>query len=197
MIAVDTNILVYAHREDFPWHAAAYRRLRELAEGKAPWAIPWNCVHEFLAVVTHPRIFRPPSSVPRALEQVEAWTASPSLHLIGEMPGYWTVLRGAVTAGRIDGARIHEVRIAALCRQHRVTELWSADRDLTRFAGLKVVKPRVARLSQAASATARKPVGSLRARPSVTRIHDPASSRCHMPVKPKPLDGALVQHAPW
>ena len=39
MIAVETNILVYAHREDSPWHDAAYTRLLELAEGKAPWAI--------------------------------------------------------------------------------------------------------------------------------------------------------------
>jgi len=61
VIAVDTNILVYAHREDADWHDAAYARLAELAEGRASWAIPWPCVHEFLAIVTHPRIFSPPT----------------------------------------------------------------------------------------------------------------------------------------
>ena len=59
MIAVDTNILVYAHRADSEWHDRAALRLRELAEGRAPWAIPWPCIHEFLAIVTHPRIDNP------------------------------------------------------------------------------------------------------------------------------------------
>ena len=57
MIAVDTNILVYAHREDSPWHDSAYASVVDLAEGRALWAIPWPCVHEFLAIVTHPRIY--------------------------------------------------------------------------------------------------------------------------------------------
>ena len=61
MIAVDTNLLVYGHREDSPWHDAAYKRIAELAEGRAPWAIPWPCLHEFIAVVTPPRIYTPPT----------------------------------------------------------------------------------------------------------------------------------------
>ncbi len=55
MIAVDTNIIVYAHREDSPWHQAAAARVAELAEGSAAWAVPWPCIAEFLAIVTHPR----------------------------------------------------------------------------------------------------------------------------------------------
>ena len=77
MIAVDTNILVYAHREDAPFHAAAIRCLTELAEGGAQWSIPWPCLHEFLAIVTHPRIFDPPSPLAIAVHQVEAWLESP------------------------------------------------------------------------------------------------------------------------
>ena len=61
MIAVDSNVLVYAHREDSPWHDAAYDRIANLAEGQAQWAIPWPCIHEFLAIVTHSRIYSPPS----------------------------------------------------------------------------------------------------------------------------------------
>ena len=55
MIAVDTNILVYAHRADAARHRIARERLTELLEGSRACAIPWPCVHEFLAVVTHPR----------------------------------------------------------------------------------------------------------------------------------------------
>jgi len=70
LIAVDTNLLVYAHRSDSPWFDAARKVLRPLVEGTATWAIPWPCVHEFLAVVTHPRIYNPPTPLRVALEQV-------------------------------------------------------------------------------------------------------------------------------
>ncbi len=143
MIAVDSNILVYAHREDSPWHNAVLARLRELAEGRAAWAIPWPCLHEFLAIVTHPQIYNPPSPLETALDQVESWMESPSLVLLGETPGYWPDLRATLAAARVAGAQIHDARIAALCSLHEVRELWSADRDFGRFANLKVTNPLV------------------------------------------------------
>ncbi|HEV8306690.1 MAG TPA: TA system VapC family ribonuclease toxin [Methylomirabilota bacterium] len=143
MIAVDTNLLVYAHREDSPWHEPAYTRLAELAEGRAPWAIPWPCLHEFLAIVTHPRIFAPPSPLAAALDQVEAWLEAPSLVLLAEAERYWPALRVAVETGRVVGAQVHDARVAALCRLHGVRELWTADRDFGRFPDLTVRNPLV------------------------------------------------------
>ena len=143
MIAVDTNILVYAHREDSPFHEAARERVTELAEGLARWAIPWPCLHEFLAIVTHPRIYAPPTPLGRALEQVDAWLESPTLTLLAEAATHWATLRELLCAGRIAGPQVHDARIAALCRQHGVRELWSADRDFGRFAGLAVLNPLV------------------------------------------------------
>jgi len=141
MIAVDTNILVYAHREDSPFHTAAARRVAELAEGSAGWAIPWPCLHEFLAIVTHPRIYDPPTPPAAALDQVDAWLEAPSLALLAEAEEYWTLLRSLVMAGRVTGPRVHDARIAALCRLHGVRELWSADRDFSRFPDLAVTNP--------------------------------------------------------
>jgi toxin-antitoxin system PIN domain toxin len=143
VIAVDTNILVYSHREDSPFHEAAQRCLTGLAEGLATWAIPWPCLHEFLAIVTHPRIYAPPTPLARALDQVEAWLESPSLALLTESAAHWPTLRAMVAGGRVAGAQIHDARVAALCRQHGVRELWSADRDFGRFAGLAAVNPLV------------------------------------------------------
>ena len=143
MIAVDTNILVYAHREDAPWHAAAFARVRELAEGRASWAIPWSCVHEFLAIVTHPRIYLPVTPLGRALEQVDAWLESPSLTMIGESADHWTVVRPLVDAGRLAGGQMHDARVAAVCLAHGVAELWTADRDFSRFPALKTHNPLV------------------------------------------------------
>ncbi len=143
MIAVDTNIAVYAHRADSPWHAAALARLSELAEGRAAWALPWPCIHEFLAIVTHPRIYRPPTPVAGALAQVEAWLESPTLVLLGEADGHWAALKRLALAGKLDGPQFHDARVAAICATHGVRELWTADRDFSRFHGLRVVNPLV------------------------------------------------------
>jgi len=143
VIALDTNILVYADREDSPFHETAFRRVAELAEGPAVWAIPWPCLHEFLAIVTHPRIYAPPTPLARALDQVEAWLESQTVALLAESAAHWPTLRALLTSGRIAGAQVHDARVAALCRQHGVRELWSADRDFNRFAGLAVVNPLV------------------------------------------------------
>jgi toxin-antitoxin system PIN domain toxin len=145
VIAVDTNILVYAHREDAPWHVAADERLVELAASGAPWAIPWPCLHEFLAVATHPKIYRPPSPLKNAIEAVERWLECPSLRVIGETAGYWQELKRNLESGRITGPATHDARVFTICRLHGVRELWSADRGFTRFAGMRVINPLIAK----------------------------------------------------
>ncbi len=143
MIAVDTNLLVYAHREDSSWHEAAYSTIEGLAEGRRSWAIPWPSIHEFLAVVTHPRIFVPPTPLERALAQVDAWLQSPGVVLLAESGDYWRRLRAMVGAAQCRGSQVHDARIAALCLHHGVEELWTADRDFTRFPALAVRNPLV------------------------------------------------------
>ena len=141
MIAVDTNVLVYALREESPWHAAATRRLRELAEGSGQWAIPAPCLHEFLAVATHPRIFSPPTPLALAIDFVEALLESPTLVVLSEGEGYWPILHSLVRSSNVAGPKIQDARVAALCLHNRVTELWSADRDFSRFPQLTARNP--------------------------------------------------------
>ena len=143
MIGVDTNILVYAHREDSEWHLAALELMVGLAEGRAPWAIPWPCVHEFLAIITHPRIFDPPTPLARALDKVDAWLESPSLVLLSETGEDWPALRSLLTAGRVVGPKVHDARIAALALAQGVRVLWTADRDFARFPSLRTENPLV------------------------------------------------------
>lgn len=143
MIALDTNLLVYAHREDSPWHSRAYEILASLAKSPAAWAIPWPCLHEFLAIVTHPRIYSPPTPLAKALDQVAAWLESPRLVLLSEGDGYWPVLRDLMGGGRLSGPAVHDARVAALCLHHGIGELWTADRDFSRFPSLSVRNPLV------------------------------------------------------
>jgi toxin-antitoxin system PIN domain toxin len=144
MIAVDTNILVYAHREDSPWHARAKALVVGLAEGVASWAIPWPCLHEFLAITTHPRIYKTPTPVAVAVAAVDGLLQAPRLVLLSELGGYWQLLRAQLEKGLLAGPVVHDARIAALCRLHGVSELWSADRDFSRFPDLVVRNPLVA-----------------------------------------------------
>ena len=140
MTAVDTNILVYAHRKDSPWHDRAVAIVTELAEASEPWAIPWPCVHEFFSTTTHPRIYKPPTPPARAVEDLETWFESPSLRLIGETELYWKILKDILRVSGVVGPMVHDARIAAICQAHAVKTLLSADRDFSRF-GISVQNP--------------------------------------------------------
>ena len=102
---------------------------------------PWPCVHEFLAIVTHPKIFRPPTPLARALDQMDAWLESPRAVLLAESGTHWATLRATLEAGRISGPMVHDARVAALCIDHGIEELWTADRDFSRFPGVRVRNP--------------------------------------------------------
>ena len=141
MIAVDTNILVYAHRTDSPFFERAVSALRSLVEGRTAWALPWPCVHEFYGTVTHPRRYSPPSSLAIATDQLTAWLDSPSVRVIAETQTHWSVLRPMLLAADVKGGMVHDARIAAICLQHGVRELWTADRDFSRFPALKCHNP--------------------------------------------------------
>lgn len=143
MIAIDTNILVYAHRQDSPWHEPASQQICQLAEGRGSWAIPWPVIHEFFSIVTHPRIYDPPTPRARALDQVDAWLESPSVVLLHETGDHWSRLRALIERGHVEGPKVHDARIAAICLTHGVRDLWTADRDFGRFPELRTHNPLV------------------------------------------------------
>jgi toxin-antitoxin system PIN domain toxin len=143
VIALDTNVLVHAHRVDSPFHAPARDAVAGLLEGTHAWTIPWPCLHEFLATVTHRRVFPTPTPMELALAQVEQWQASPGFSTIGESAEHWRHLRELVVTGGVVGPKVHDARVAAICLSHGVRELWSADRDFGRFPALKVRNPLV------------------------------------------------------
>ena len=142
MIAVDTNLLVYAHRRESRHHEAASSLLRELAQGNDAWAIPWPCCYEFLSVVTNPRIWRESATSPeQSWRQLAAWTASPSVRLIGETDDFMEILESFVQRPRVIGGVVHDARIAAICVAHGAEALLTRDRDFSLFPELKTRDP--------------------------------------------------------
>jgi toxin-antitoxin system PIN domain toxin len=141
VIALDTNILVHARRTEMPLHGPALELISRLAAGDDPWALPWPCVYEFVRVVTHPRVFDPPSDLDGVVTDLESLLTSPSLSLLGEGPAHLGHMRLMLRSGRAAGNLAHDAHIAALLLEHGVREFFTLDRDFARFPGIKVRDP--------------------------------------------------------
>ena len=140
MIAIDTNILVQAHRQEMPRHSEALRRVTDLAQGGAEWGIPVFCIGEFLRVVTHPKIFRPPSSIEEALQALEGLLEAPTVRVLSPGPRYPELLANLIRSAQVSGNLVFDAQIAALCREHAVEGLLTLDRDFSRFPEVPILE---------------------------------------------------------
>lgn len=141
MIALDTNLLVQAHQREASHHEKAKEVLRKVAESPAPWAV---CLHgfvEFYGIVTHTKIWSTPSTPEEALDQIQAWRESPSLRILCDTSGALDRLGELAVKAKVRGALIHDARIAACCLVSGIRELWTVDRDFSRFPALKTKNP--------------------------------------------------------
>lgn len=137
MIAVDTNVLVYAHREELPQHRAARAKLTALAEADRTWGIPVFCVAEFVRVVTHPKLFDPPYGADEACRAVDQLLASPSVRVLHSGPSFFAHFAEAVRDANAVGNLVFDAQIVAVCRESGVTSLLTEDRDFARFRRFK------------------------------------------------------------
>lgn len=137
MIAVDSNVLVHADREELPLHGQAVAALRRLAEGSDAWALPVFCIGEFLRVVSHPRVFDPPTPPLEAWESIAALLDSPSVRLLAPGERYPTLLREQLVASGATGNLVFDAQIAAVCLEHGARTLLTEDRDFARFPGIQ------------------------------------------------------------
>jgi toxin-antitoxin system PIN domain toxin len=137
VIAIDTNILIYAHRAETSLHATSSRLLRELAEGDAVWGLPIFCLAEFVRVVTHLRVFNPPTELGVALQFLDQLLEAPTLRLLLPTESYPGLFREACESAAARGNLAFDAQIAAVCREHGVSELVTADRDFARFPALE------------------------------------------------------------
>ena len=140
MIAVDTNVLVYAHRAELAKHEAARSRLVELAEAPSAWAIPVFCIGEFLRLISHPKLFDPPYSSTEGCRALERILQSPSLQILFPGPAYRELLTQAVREAEAIGNLVFDAQIVAVCREAGARALLTEDRDFGRFPGFPTVR---------------------------------------------------------
>jgi hypothetical protein len=141
LIAVDTNVLVTAHRDGLAGHDEALAWLRKLAEGPVPWGIPVFCLGEFVRVATHPRVLDPPSTLEQAIEAIRGLLASPSVRVLSPAQHWPVLFREMLVAGDARGNLAFDAQIAAVCREHGADRLLSGDRDFDRFPRIEIVSP--------------------------------------------------------
>jgi toxin-antitoxin system PIN domain toxin len=142
MIAVDTNVLVAAHRRDAPMHAASYALLERLGSGARPFGIFWPSLYEFLRVVTHHRVFNPPSSLENALAAMVEFISIPSARLLSETERHAEVLRDVLKESPVEGNLLHDAHLVALAVEHGVHEIVTYDRDFKRFSQVIANEPK-------------------------------------------------------
>lgn len=141
MIALDTNILVHAHRRDASLHNKAFIVVKELAEAPTPWGICYHSLVEFYGVATRRAIWDKPSSPTEVFDQIDAWRGSPSLRILHDTEDGLDLLKELALAGSVIGGMIHDARVAACCLSHGIDELWTIDRDFSRFPRLRHRNP--------------------------------------------------------
>jgi uncharacterized protein len=148
MIAIDTNVLVYAHRGDSPSHSAAQAALHQLGLSMLPWAIPWPCIHEFIAIVTGPVFKKNATPLEAALDTVNTWITHPHCRLISETENHFSIFGGLSQRAKTRGGSLHDARIAAICIEHQIEEFWTLDRDFELYPDLRTRNPLIASLHE-------------------------------------------------
>ncbi|MBI4231296.1 MAG: PIN domain-containing protein [Planctomycetes bacterium] len=141
MIGLDTNILVYAFDSRSMHHEEGIALLHRLAEGTGPFALFWPSLHEFLRVVTHPRVFSPPADTREALAWLEVLLQSPSAMLATETPRHREVLERVLLESDVRGNLVYDARLVALALQHGVDEILTVDGDFARFPQIRWRNP--------------------------------------------------------
>ncbi|MGH9405501.1 MAG: TA system VapC family ribonuclease toxin [Terriglobia bacterium] len=142
MFVVDTNLLIHVVNEDFPGRRRLLDSFGGWRASGEPWFATWSIVYEFLRVSTHPSVFRHPLSFAGAWEFIETLLESRSFSLLLETDRHAGIVRELTHEyPRIAGNPMHDLHIAALMREHGVTEIRTADTDFHQFKFLRVVNP--------------------------------------------------------
>lgn len=140
MILVDANLLIYAHVESFPQHAASHDWLDGNINGTAPVGLPWPSLLGFVRIVSNPRIFERPSSVAAAWRQVESWLATDSAWIPLPTERHREVLAPLMKSAEGRANLVPDAHMAALAIEHGLV-LCSTDGDFARFDGLEWNNP--------------------------------------------------------
>lgn len=142
MLAVDTNVLVYAADADSQFHAPCRDWIERRRTRPDAWYTTWGILYEFLRVTTHPRVMRRPWSAPKAWEFIAALLASPGLGILVPTQRHADVAGEVILElPHLAGNLLHDAHTAILMREHGIGRICTRDSDFNRFPFLEVIDP--------------------------------------------------------
>jgi len=136
MVLADVNILVYAHREDAPRHREYLNWVNRVLNSDAAFGVSDLVLSGFLRVVTHPRVFRDPTPLDRALTFAVSIRDHPNAVTLAPGERHWDIFQRLCHEANVKGNLIPDAYLAALAIETGV-EWITADRDYARFPGLR------------------------------------------------------------
>ena len=136
MLLIDVNVLVLAYREDAPDHEVARPWLDNLLSSDSAFGVSDLVLSGFLRIVTHPRIFDPPSPFEHALEFVEVLRSQPHCVPVEPGPRHWEIFTRLCGQSAARGNLIPDAFLAAMAIESGC-EWITTDRDFSRFPGLR------------------------------------------------------------
>ena len=136
MILLDVNILVYAHREDARDHAAYRAWLEAVINGDQAYGMTDIALSGFLRIVTHTRVFNPPSTMEQALAFVADVRNQPNCVVVTPGSRHWSIFEDLCRTSGVKGNLVPDAYLAALAIESG-SEWITTDRDFSRFPDLK------------------------------------------------------------
>jgi len=136
MVLPDVNVLVYAHRPDVSFHKESKRWLLGILGGEEMFGVSSIVLSGFLRVVTHPRIFNPPSPLEKALAFTRDILERPQCVEIHPGPRHWEIFVRLCKDAGAKGNLVPDAYLAALAIESGC-EWITTDRDYSRFPGLR------------------------------------------------------------
>ena len=141
MIAVDTNLLVYAHRSAVPEHRRARQALERAANDTGGWGISIPVLAEFWSIVTHPKAAGGPSTAARAASFIRVLATEGEMRIWTPGPGFAEYLLQRAISMSVSGARIFDLQIALIAAHYGAREIWTHDANFVRLPGIRIRDP--------------------------------------------------------
>ncbi len=141
MIAIDTNLLIYAHRAGAPEHDAARRAIQLASNNARGWGMALSCIAEFWSVVTHPASTGGPSTARQVHDFLRSLIVEAGATVWLPQEGFWEKLARAAVDLQVQGARIFDLQIALTVFENGASEIWTHDAGFVTLPGLLAHDP--------------------------------------------------------
>jgi uncharacterized protein len=142
VIVLDANLLIYAYSANSLEYDRAHKWVEEIFSGDEPIGLPWQTIAAFARVLTNPNLPGEHYSTREIVAFIEEWMQLPNIRLLSPGDRHWAILQKMILDGQVRGKMITDAQLAALTIEYGGV-LYTADRDFSRFPGLRWVNPLV------------------------------------------------------